>query len=107
MSFLNAQKEFDSPEAALAHFGVKGMKWGVRKSGPPSTRAATAKKVGKTAAKGVGYATVLAGSAFVAHQLVKSGSTPVSSINPAHVDAAVKATQAAFLASVKPELIPR
>lgn len=25
------QQEFDTPEAALEHFGVKGMKWGVRR----------------------------------------------------------------------------
>lgn len=27
-----SQQQFDSPDEALAHFGVKGMKWGVRKS---------------------------------------------------------------------------
>lgn len=29
---LNSRQEFDSPQAALAHYGVKGMQWGVRKS---------------------------------------------------------------------------
>jgi hypothetical protein len=107
VSFLNDLQEFDTPEAALVHVGVKGMKWGVRKSGPPSSKAVTAKKVGKNVAKGAGYALTLGGAAFVVHQLAKSGSTPVSSISPAHVDAAVKATQEAFLASVKPELHPQ
>lgn len=27
---LTAAQEFDTPEEALAHYGVKGMKWGVR-----------------------------------------------------------------------------
>ena len=32
MSFLNTQQEFDTPGEALLHYGVKGMKWGVRKA---------------------------------------------------------------------------
>ena len=32
-----SQQQFDSPDEALAHYGVKGMKWGVRKSKPTSS----------------------------------------------------------------------
>lgn len=32
------QKPFASPEEALAHFGTKGMKWGVRKDKPPKEK---------------------------------------------------------------------
>jgi hypothetical protein len=47
VSFLNTQKEFDTPEAALEHFGVKGMKWGVRKgyTSRISNKAAAARRV--------------------------------------------------------------
>jgi hypothetical protein len=29
---LNARQQFSTPQAALAHYGVKGMQWGVRKA---------------------------------------------------------------------------
>jgi hypothetical protein len=95
----------------LAHYGVKGQKWGVRKARSPSeavsSKKSTSKQVGKAAAKGIGYATILAGSLFVAHQLTKSGNIPVSHLSDAAITAAGKATQEAFLAAVRPELHPR
>jgi ribosomal protein S18 acetylase RimI-like enzyme len=32
------QQPFASPEGALEHFGIKGMKWGVRKEKPPKEK---------------------------------------------------------------------
>jgi hypothetical protein len=75
----------------LVHYGIKGMRWGVRKpeeskeSQPtgiqklPSSsaqRKARAKKV----AIGVGVLTAVAGAGFVAYKLHQSGKLPISSI---------------------------
>lgn len=35
---LGENQQFASPEEALAHFGTKGMRWGVRKDKPPKER---------------------------------------------------------------------
>ena len=74
----------------LIHFGVKGMKWGVRKEQATSglsrstkneqfwtpERKSTAKKV----AIGVGALAVVAGAAFVAYKLNANGKQSVSSL---------------------------
>jgi hypothetical protein len=56
-------------EATLEHFGVKGMKWGVRKERTPAEKRALAKKV----AIGTGALLLIAGTAVVAHQMHKNG----------------------------------
>jgi hypothetical protein len=64
----------------LVHFGVKGMRWGVRKSeesssNTPKTPMSTKKKV----AIGVGVAaTVVVGAAVTAYILKNRGSNPIS-----------------------------
>lgn len=78
-------QQFASPEEALAHFGVKGMKWGVRKqdfpSGPRPPRSQAEKKArAKKVAIGFGALVVVAGAAAVTYQLNKNGKLPVSSI---------------------------
>jgi hypothetical protein len=66
----------------LIHFGVRGMKWGVRKSqssgssGSASNKMSTKKKV----AIGVGATVVVAGIVATTYILNKNGKLPLSSI---------------------------
>lgn len=53
----------------LMQFGVKGMKWGVRKERTPAEKRALAKKV----ALGAGTLLIVAGTAVAVHQLRKNG----------------------------------
>ena len=83
--------DVDEVEEFLAHYGVKGMKWGVRRSktgGSESSgekrspeekaaRRATAKKV----AIGTGLLIAAAGAAYAANSMSKNGSLPISSLN--------------------------
>lgn len=72
-------------ELALTHFGVKGMKWGVRKerdsSGSselaPRYTSAEKKAIAKKVAIGAGVLVAVAGAAVVAHQLHKNGKLKV------------------------------
>jgi hypothetical protein len=85
---------FASPGEALAHFGVKGMKWGVRKdrliadSSSKASSSSEAKKAArrrnvKKAAIGVGVLTAVAGGAYVAYRLNQNGNLPISSLKKA------------------------
>ena len=62
-------------EALLEHFGVKGMKWGVRKERTSAEKKALAKKV----ALGVGTLLVVAGAAIAVQQLRKKGNVSIAS----------------------------
>lgn len=81
---LGESQTFASPGEAFEHFGVKGMRWGVRnteertpeQAAKLQRRKATAKKV----AIGTGALLVVAGSVFVAHKTHQSGELPLSSL---------------------------
>jgi hypothetical protein len=60
----------------LAHYGVKGMRWGQRKDTSSSSR----KSKGKKAALVGGAVVATAGAAFVAYKLSQSGSSPIKSV---------------------------
>lgn len=84
-----SQREYDD----LAHYGVKGMRWGHRKEDGGSGLS-TKKKV----AIGVGAAATVAGAAFVAHKMGASGPKTVpTAFNPAKMykDAGMSASQTA------------
>ena len=71
-------------EAFLAHYGVKGMKWGKRKSNSSSSspeREARNKKVIKVATAAAVTATVIVGSVLVSKYMKnKKAMTPVSGL---------------------------
>lgn len=66
-----------TPEELL-HYGVKGMKWGVRKerSASDQARSARRKATAKKVAIGVGVTAVVLGSAYVAYKLSSNSSAP-------------------------------
>ena len=66
----------------LAHYGVKGMRWGKRKSRTPEQIAKTKSNLKKGAVI-VGAVAVAAGAAFVAYKMNNSrvASTPVANIS--------------------------
>lgn len=66
--FLVPAQEFESPEDALAHYGVKGMKWGVRRSEGGSGRSMSPET--KAFVKG---AAITAGAAAAAIILANNG----------------------------------
>lgn len=79
------------------HHGVKGMRWGIRKSEEssgkstktPEETAAQRKQRAKQIAIGVGALTAAAGTAYVGYQLHKNGKLPFKSIK-ASTSAAAK-----------------
>jgi hypothetical protein len=68
----------------LVHYGVKGMKWGVRKSSSSSGKAGKSMSTRKKVAIGAGTVALVAGSAFVAYKLNQAGSLPVSPLSNRH-----------------------
>lgn len=80
---------FASPGEALQHFGVKGMRWGVRKeetTSSPENRTLTSqekKARAKKVAIGAGVLVAVAGAAFVAYKLHQSGHLSLSDIRKA------------------------
>lgn len=66
----------------LVHFGIKGMKWGVRKERTPAEQVKYAhrKQVAKKVAIGVSVAALVVGTAYVGYRLKKSGKLPISSL---------------------------
>jgi hypothetical protein len=79
-------------EDYIEHFGVKGMKWGVRKdrgrsgtarSGQKTPRFSAEQKVkAKKVAIGLGVLTVAAGTAYLAYSMNRNGNVPIRSITP-------------------------
>lgn len=82
-------------EDFLAHYGVKGMKWGVRKARAESSSStsngddskATEKSIRRERAKkvaiGTGLLVAAAGAAYVGYKLHESGNLPVSNLKRA------------------------
>ena len=86
---ISHAQQFDTPQDALAHYGVKGMKWGVRKnregSGKksiPDTRtdAERRRSRNKKIAIGVAVLLLVAAIAYTAYHLKKHGTLPFSSL---------------------------
>ena len=64
-------------EEFLEHYGVKGMKWGVRKKNDSSSNSPKKRSKAKTAVK---VGAVVVGTAAIATVIAKSGSKPASSM---------------------------
>ena len=89
-------------EDFLAHFGTKGMHWGIRKDNDsgnkPKTEqekqdaSARRKAIAKKVAIGAGILLVVAGTAAVVYTLNKNGKLPVSSLKNRNSKVAKKAT---------------
>jgi hypothetical protein len=83
---------FDATHDFLAHYGVKGMRWGVRRpstsaepAGNDSANAAARKARVKKVAISAGVLAVAAGGAYVTYKLAKDGKLPIKSLNRASV----------------------
>lgn len=63
--FIN--QEFETPEEALEHHGIKGMRWGVRRERTPQQRAETRRKIVKGAIIAGGVIAVAGGVALAVH----------------------------------------
>lgn len=74
----------DEVDEFLAHFGVKGMRWGHRKSAQSSERQKMTleekKAVAKKVAIGTGTLLLAAGVAYATHTLATKGDTKVSDL---------------------------
>lgn len=92
-------------EDLLVHFGIKGMKWGIRKdrsSSPAPQKSGKnqprfseeQKRRAKQVAIGVGVLLVAAGSIYAIRSLNKSGGLPVKSVRPSST--AKKAVEEVF-----------
>jgi hypothetical protein len=69
----------------LVHFGVRGMKWGVRKSQSSGSSGSIPKKMStkKKVAIGVGGAVLVAGAAFATYKLKSNGKLPILEVGKA------------------------
>lgn len=94
---LGETQEFASPGEALAHYGVKGMKWGVRKEDVTFDTSTSGGKAPKTDAErkairrarakkvaiGTGILVAAAGAGFVAYKLHQNGNLSLSQMRKA------------------------
>lgn len=67
-----------SPEEMLEHFGIKGMKWGVRKQTVSGNTTKTPMSKKKKIVIGVSVATVAVGVGATAYYLHKNGKLPLA-----------------------------
>lgn len=90
MSFLNTQQEFDTPGEALLHYGVKGMKWGVRKAYTTRVSAAAARdrKVGNKEGATLGEKIQTHGKTTYPELIRSGGSLTKAALNRADRDEA-------------------
>lgn len=95
-----------SLDEAMAHFGVKGMHWGVRKSTDSATgstgqtkkpmSAERKKAIAKKAAIGAGILILAAGTAYVAYSMNKNGKLPTKGLSGSATSKGKTATEAIF-----------
>lgn len=84
-----------TPADAFAHYGIKGMKWGVRKEEPTSTEAPSGNKSSraKKIAIGVGVLAVVAGAGYASYALNKNGSLSLGDMRSRTSSRAAPATR--------------
>ncbi len=70
-----------SRDEALAHFGVRGMRWGVRKDSPSTSSNQSKKGMSKKKKVAIGAGVVVAGSAITVSLLAKNGKIPISELS--------------------------
>lgn len=90
-------------DESLQHFGVKGMKWGVRKPQTPAQKEFLRRRRQRALRVGAG-AVLVAGSAATAVALGRNGNLPVGLLQKAsnrYSDEAAKAAQATVEAGRK------
>jgi hypothetical protein len=73
--------------AELVHHGIKGMKWGVRKS---NSETSSNKSAAKKVVIGAGVVTATVAAAFIARSLGQKGNVSVSAIQTAKDISAAK-----------------
>src|SRR6478609_6785141 len=103
---------FEETDAFLAHYGVKGMRWGVRRpissaepAGNDAANAAARRARIKKVAISAGVLAVAAGGAYVTYKLAKDGKLPVKSLNRASVSAGKKMVEKAATVDIEPSSV--
>jgi len=103
---------FEETDAFLAHYGVKGMRWGVRRpissaepAGNDAANAAARRARIKKVAISAGVLAVAAGGAYVTYKLAKDGKLPVKSLNRASVSAGKKIVEKAATVDIEPSSV--